>query len=76
MQCLEKNGRENFGVQQVANVVPMPKKDGKVRMCMDYRDLNRAVAPQNLPPHISQNIARKISKLLKIAQELDSQAIS
>ena len=32
--------------------------------------------PQNLPSHISQNIARKISKLLKFAQELDSQAIS
>ena len=24
----------------VANIVPMSKKDGKVRMCIDYRDLN------------------------------------
>ena len=37
----------------VANIVPMPKKDGKVRMCVDYRDLNRASPKDNFPlPHI------------------------
>ncbi|RDX84795.1 Retrovirus-related Pol polyprotein from transposon opus, partial [Mucuna pruriens] len=39
--------------QWVANIVPVPKKDGKVRMCIDYRDLNRASPKDNFPlPHI------------------------
>ncbi|KAA0052108.1 uncharacterized protein E5676_scaffold565G00210 [Cucumis melo var. makuwa] len=37
----------------VANIVPFPKKNGKVRMCVDYRDLNRASPKDNFPlPHI------------------------
>lgn len=39
--------------QWVANIVSMPKKDGKVRICVDYRDLNRASPKDDFPlPHI------------------------
>ena len=31
----------------VSNIVLLPKKDGKVRMCFDYRDLNRASPKDN-----------------------------
>ena len=37
----------------MANIVPIPKKDDKVRMCVDYRDLNRASPKDNFPlPYI------------------------
>jgi len=38
----------------IANVVPIPKKDGKVRMCVDFRDLNKACPKDDFPfPHIN-----------------------
>ena len=37
----------------LANVVPVPKKDGKVRVCVDFRDLNKASPKEDFPlPHI------------------------
>ena len=37
----------------VANIVPVPNKDGKVCMCVDYWDLNQANPKDNFPlPYI------------------------
>jgi len=37
----------------IVNVVPIPKKDGKVRICVDFRDLNKACLKDEFPlPHI------------------------
>ncbi|XP_069151790.1 uncharacterized protein [Solanum lycopersicum] len=33
----------------LANVVPVPKMDGKTRVCVDYRDLNKASPKDNFP---------------------------
>ena len=38
----------------IANIVPIPKKYGKVRMCIDCKDLNRASPKDDfLLPHIN-----------------------
>jgi len=48
--------------KQIDNVVPVPKKHGKVRMCVDFRDLNKACPKDDFPlPHIDvsmDNMAR------------------
>ena len=37
----------------IANVKPIPKKDAKVRICVDFRDLNKACPKDDFPlPHI------------------------
>ena len=37
----------------LANVVPISKKDDKVRVCVNYRDLNKASPKDDFPlPHI------------------------
>ena len=39
--------------QWLANIVPIPKKDGRVRMYVDYRDLSKACPKDDFSlPHI------------------------
>ncbi|KAG8472667.1 hypothetical protein CXB51_034555 [Gossypium anomalum] len=50
---LEEGKEEVKYSEWVANIVPVPKKDEKVRMYVDYRDLNKASPKDNFPlPHI------------------------
>ena len=40
--------------QWIVNIIPVPKKDERVRMCMDYRNLNKACPKDNFSlPHIN-----------------------
>ena len=40
-------------IKWIANIVPIPKKDGKVRLCVDFWDLNKACPKDDFPlPHI------------------------
>ena len=37
----------------MANVILVPKKDDKVRVCVDFQDLNKAIPKDDFPlPHI------------------------
>lgn len=57
MKVKEKVGRQlqecflevNEYPEWLANIVPIPTKDGKVRMCFDYRDLKK-VSPKDDSP--------------------------
>lgn len=50
--------------ERLSYIVPVPKKDGRVRMCVDYRDLNKASPKDDFPlPHIDilvDNTARNV----------------
>ena len=51
--------------QWLANIVPVPKKDGKVRMCVDYRDLNKACPKDDfLLPHIDTLIDSAVASAM------------
>ena len=50
----------------IANVVPVPKKDGKVRMCKNFRDLKKACPKDDFPlPHIDILVDNTADNVLK-----------
>ena len=52
-------------LEWLANVVLVPKKDGKVRMCVDFRDLNKANPKDDFPlPHIDILVDNTVSHAL------------
>ena len=59
---VEKNLRDGFIypvllTKWVSNIVPVMKKQGTIRVCVDYRDVNHACPKYNYPtPFIDQII--------------------
>ena len=44
-------------MEWVSNIVPINKKQGTIRVCIDFRDLNKACPKDNFPTlHIDQII--------------------
>jgi hypothetical protein len=40
-------------VEWISNIVPMLKKNGKLRVCIDFRDLNKATPMDGYPMTIA-----------------------
>ena len=68
---VEKQYNEGFlrvvnYLEWLANVVPVPKKDGKVRMCVDFRDLNKAIPKDDFPlPYIDKLVDNTVGHALQ-----------
>ena len=49
----------------LANVVPVPKKDGNVRMCVDFKVLSKASPKDDFPlPHIDILVDKTVGHVL------------
>ena len=41
-------------------MVAVPKKDGKLRICLDPRDLNRAIRHEHFPPPANEDVVTRL----------------
>ena len=49
----------------VSNIVPVNKKQGTIRVCIDFQDLNRACPKDNFPtPYIDQIIDKCVGSII------------
>ena len=54
-----------YQVEWITNVVPVPKKDGKVRMCVDFRYLSKTYPKDEFPlPHIDVLVDNTVGSAL------------
>ena len=52
-------------VEWIANIMPILKKDRKVRMCVDFKDLNKACPKDDFPfPHINVLVDNMVGSVL------------
>ena len=52
-------------MEWVSNIVPVDKKQGTIRVCIDFRDLNKACPKDNFPtPHIDQIIDNFVGSVI------------
>ena len=49
----------------MANIIPIPKKDGRVRMCIEFTDLNKAYPKDDFSlPHIDTLVGSAASSAM------------
>jgi hypothetical protein len=45
----------------ISSIVPIQKKDGRWRVCVDFRDLNRATPKDEYPMHVIETLINAVA---------------
>ena len=67
--------REEQHPDWVANIVPVAKQNGKIRICIDFRDLNEACPKDEFPLTITDVMIDNTCGFERIPSWIDSQGI-